>query len=166
MSLLGIANKFKHKAEIRESQDEILVGEVVYLLSLQGWPCLGFAGRDVRFRTLNDAVLHSLQVKLRQAAAAGPAAGAPRTLALKAEVKNTLADPGDLLRQWSVEVPRRARAGQVRLSHELGSVFAEKETPLDLEHYVLQGERGRRALNALLVGATHELREALKPYRM
>ena len=42
MSLLGMVNKFKHKGEIRESKDEILIGEMIYLLSLQGWPCIGF----------------------------------------------------------------------------------------------------------------------------
>jgi len=36
MSLLGMVNKFKHKGEIRESKDEILIGELIYLFSLQG----------------------------------------------------------------------------------------------------------------------------------
>ena len=72
MSLLGMVNKFKHKGEIRESKDEILIGEMIYLFSLQGWPCTGFTRKllgvevtattsymqNVRFRTLNDPVLH------------------------------------------------------------------------------------------------------------
>lgn len=158
MSLLGIVNRFKHKAEIRESKEEILLGEVIYLFSLQGWSCMGFGHQQVRFRTLDDAVLYSLHVRLDR-----------KTVIIKAEVKNLLADPDDLLRQWSTDIRnivRRPVGGQVKVNHELNSVFAEKGTVIDIDQYVLQGERGRRALNALLVGTTSELREALKPYRM
>ena len=50
MSLLGMVNKFKHKGEIRESKDEIFIGEMIYLLSLQGWPCIGLHPEDHRRR--------------------------------------------------------------------------------------------------------------------
>jgi len=161
MGLLGIVNRFKHKAEIRESQDEILLGETIYLFSLQGWPCMGFDHQHIRFRTLHDAVLHSLQVRLERKA---PAV----LVVIKAEVKNLLADPDDLIKQWSTDIRKILKLpplGQIKISHELNSIFAEKASAIDIDQYVLQGERGRRALNALLVGTTHELREVLKPYR-
>ena len=157
MSLLGIVNRFKHKAEIRESQDEILLGEMIYLFSLQGWPCMGFDQQHVRFRTLNDVVLYSLHVRLDR-----------KTIIIKAEVKSLLADPDDLVQQWSTDIRKILKlpaSGQIKVSHELNSNFAEKAVAIDVDQYVLQGERGRGALNTLLVGTTNELREVLKPYR-
>jgi hypothetical protein len=108
MSLLGIVNRFKHKADIRES------------------------------------------------------------IIIKAEVKNLLADPDDLVQQWSTDIRKILKlptSGQIKVSHELNSNFAEKAVAIDVDQYVLQGERGRGALNTLLVGTTNELREVLKPYR-
>jgi hypothetical protein len=85
MSLLGIVNKFKHKGELRESKDEILLGELVYLCAQQGWACMGFTRRvlgtdvaattddmqNVRFRTLNDPVLHSIHLRLDRKTGSG-----------------------------------------------------------------------------------------------
>jgi hypothetical protein len=186
MSLLGIVNKFKHKGEIRESKDEIFIGELIYLFSLQGWPCTGFTRRvmglevaattddmqNVRFRTGSDAVLHSLQVRLDRKTGTGALSaaliGSKATLYIKAEVKNLMADPDDLIEQWSTDIKNILKMplmGQIKVNHELNSIFAEKGALIDLDRFVLQGEQGRSALNALLLGTVNELREVLKPYR-
>ena len=186
MSLLSIVNKFKHKGEIRESKDEIFVGELIYLCSLQGWPCMGFTRRlmgvevtattddmqSVRFRTAQDPVLHSLQVRLDRKSGTGALSaalvGSKATLYIKGEVKNLMADPDDLIRQWSTDfknILKMPLMGQVKVNHELNSIFAEKGALIDLDQFVLQGEQGRNALNALLQGTVNELREVLKPYR-
>ena len=186
MSLLGIVNKFKHKGEIRESKDEILVGEVIYLLSLQGWPCIGFTRRllgvevtatgddmqNVRFRATGDPVLHSIHLRLDRKTGSGALSaalvGSKATLYIKAEVKNLMADPDDLIKQWSTDIKNILKVplmGQVKVNHELNSIFAEKGALIDIDQYVLQGEQGRNALNSLLLGTVNELREVLKPYK-
>jgi hypothetical protein len=186
MSLLGIVNKFKHKGEIRESKDEIFVGELIYLLSLQGWACMGFTRRllgvevtatnddaqNVRFRTVNDPVLHSLHVRLDRKTGTGALSaallGSKATLYVKGEVKNLMADPDDLIRQWSTDIKNILKVplmGQIKVNHELNSIFAEKGALIELDQFVLQGEQGRNALNALLLATVNEVREVLKPYR-
>ena len=186
MSLLGIVNKFKHKGEIRESKDEIFVGELIYLFSLQGWPCMGFTRRllgvevtattddaqNVRFRTASDPVLHSLHVRLDRKTGTGALSsallGSKATLYVKGEVKNLMADPDDLIRQWSTDIKNILKVplmGQIKVNHELNSIFAEKGALIELDQFVLQGEQGRNALNALLLATVNELREVLKPYK-
>jgi hypothetical protein len=186
MSLLGMVNKFKHKGEIRESKDEIFIGEMIYLLSLQGWPCTGFTRKmlglevaattsdlqHVRFRTLNDPVLYSLAVRLDRKSGTGALSaalmGSKATLYVTAEVKNLLADPDDLINQWATDVKNIFKfplMGQVKLNHELNSILAEKGAVIDIDQYVLQGEAGRNALNTLLLATVDELREALKGYK-
>jgi hypothetical protein len=186
MSLLGIVNKFKHKGEIRESKDEILVGEIVYLFSLQGWACMGFTRRmlgveitattddmqNVRFRTVNDPVLHSVHLRLDRKTGSGALSaalvGSKATLYIKGEVKNLMADPDDLIKQWSTDIKNILKVplmGQVKVNHELNSIFAEKGAVIDIDQYALKGEEGRNALSALLQGTVNELREVLKPYK-
>ena len=55
--------------------------------------------------------------------------------------------------------------GQIKVNHELNSIFAEKGNIIDIDQYVLAGEQGRNNLNALLLGTVNELREALKQYK-
>jgi hypothetical protein len=186
MSLLGIVNKFKHKGELRESKDEILVGELVYLFAQQGWPCMGFTRRllgaevagttddmqNVRFRTPADPVLHSVHVKLDRKTGSGAIGaallGSKATLYVTCEVKNQLADPDDLVKQWATDIKNIMRMpllGQVRVNHELNSIFAQKGALIDIDDFVLKGEEGRNALNALLLGSVDELREVLRPYK-
>ena len=186
MSLLGMVNKFKHKGEIRESKDEIFVGEMIYLLSLQGWPCMGFTRKmfgmdvaattddcqNVRFRLPSDPVLYSLQVRLDRKTGSGALsaaiAGSKATLRVTGEVKNQLADPDDLVNQWATDIKNIMKfplMGQIKVNHELNSIFAEKGTIIDIDQYVLAGEQGRNNLNALMLGTVNELREALKKYK-
>jgi hypothetical protein len=186
MSLLGMINKFKHKGEIRESKDEILIGELIYLCSLQGWPCIGFTRKilgvevtatgsdlqNVRFRTLNDPVLHSVHVKLDRKTGTGALSaalmGSKATLYVTAEVKNYLADPDDLVNQWATDIKNILKfplMGQVKINHELNSIYAAKGAIIEIDKYVLAGEQGRNNLNALLLGTVNELREALKNYK-
>jgi hypothetical protein len=181
-----MVNRFKHKGEIRESKDEILIGEIIYLFSLQGWPCTGFTRKllgvevtattadlqHVRFRTLNDPVLHSLHVKLDRKTGTGMLSaalvGSKATLYITAEVKNLLADPDDLVNQWATDIKNILKMpllGQVKVNHELNSIFGQKGAIIDIDQYVLQGEQGRRNLGALLMGTVDELREVLKPYK-
>jgi hypothetical protein len=186
MSLLGMVNKFKHKGEIRESKDEILIGEMIYLFAQMGWPCTGFTRKmlgvevtattsdmqNVRFRTLNDPVLHSIQVRLDRKTGTGmltaALVGSKATLYVTGEVKNLLADPDDLVNQWATDIKNILKVplmGQVKVNHELNSIFAQKGAIIDIDQYVLQGEQGRKNLSALLNGTVNELREVLKRYK-
>ena len=186
MSLLSMVNKFKHKGEIRESKDEIFIGEMIYLFSLLGWPCIGFTRKlmgveitatgadlqNVRFRTLNDPVLYSLHVRLDRKSGSGALSaaliGSKATLYMTGEVKNHLADPDDLVNQWATDIKNILKfplMGQIKVNHELNSIFAEKGAVIDIDQYVLAGEQGRNNLNALLLGTVNELREGLKKYK-
>jgi hypothetical protein len=55
--------------------------------------------------------------------------------------------------------------GQVKVNHELNSIFAEKGAVIDIDQFVLAGEPGRNNLSALLTGTVNELREVLKKYK-
>lgn len=176
MGILSMVNQFKHRGEVRESKDEIMIGEVVYLLSQQGWPTIGFRAdgdlQHIRFRAAKDPTLYSLHVRLDRKTGTGAISsalvGSKATLYIKGEVKNLLADPDDLIKQWSTDVKNILKVpllGQVKLNHELNSVFAEKGVVIDIDTYVLKGEDGRAKLQKLLVDTINELREKLQPYK-
>ncbi|MBW2256741.1 MAG: hypothetical protein JRI25_19385, partial [Deltaproteobacteria bacterium] len=99
--MFGLLAQFSHKAEIRESKDEILVGEIVRAMGRKGFPSIAFRADDdrqtVRFKTIADPVLYSVTVILDRKTGSGALSaailGSKATLRITAEVRNFLTDP-------------------------------------------------------------------------
>ncbi len=62
--MLSFLSKFRHSQEMRESKDEILIGELVRAMARMQCPAIGFQAdtgmQSIRFKPLNDPVFHSL----------------------------------------------------------------------------------------------------------
>jgi hypothetical protein len=173
MNMLG---RFNHKAEIRESKDEIMIGEIVRAMARQGFPSVTFLANDdlqrVKFKMLNDPVLHALYVTLDRKTGSGMISaaliGSKATLTLSAEVKNYLADPDDLVKMYRTDLANIFKLpvmGGIKLNHELNSIFATTTKVIEIDNYVLKGDAGVQAMMTLLSQTIHELREKLKPYK-
>ncbi len=179
MGILGFVSNFKHKSEIRESRDEILIGELIFLVTRMGWPLVGLRAdgdfQSLRFRCPNDDVLHALEVRLDRKTGGSvgqtvleAAIGTRATLFFKAEVKNKLADPDDLVNMFSTDVKNILKiplVGQVKVNHELNSVYAERGQIIDIGKYILKGQQGRDALQQLIDGTVQELKGAVGQYK-
>jgi hypothetical protein len=174
--MLGLLNKFNHKSEIRESKDEILVGELVRAMARQGCPAIAFRSdsdfQRVRFRCPKDPVLHSVYVTLDRKTGSGAISGAllgsKATLSLTAEVKIYLTDPDDILSMYRTDLANLFKMpilGGIRLNHELNSVYATTALLIDIDQYVLKGEPGVQAFMGLLAQNIAALREKLASYR-
>ena len=102
--MLGFLQNFAHKSEMRESKDEMLLGEIVRAMARQGHPAVAFrAGNDrqtVRFKCVSDPLLHSVFVILDRRTGSGALSaailGSKATLRITAEVKNRIADPDEI----------------------------------------------------------------------
>src|SRR5688572_28743806 len=107
MGVLKVASNFRHKAEMRESKDEILIGEIVRAMARQGHVADQFVADDdlqrVRFR-MDDDVLSYVHIALYPKTGEGRIAsalnGSNATLSVGGEVKNLLADPDDVVGMW------------------------------------------------------------------
>lgn len=174
--MLNFLNRFAHKAELRESKDEIMVGELVRVASRLGWPTISFQAHDdrqrVRFLTVGDPTLHSLFVTLDRKSGSGALSeallGSKATLAFSAEVKNRLADPDDLVSMFRTDLANMFKMpviGGVKLNHEMNSVFATVTKIIEIGDYVGQGDAGISALRQLVETTVTELREKLVPYK-
>jgi hypothetical protein len=174
--MISIINKFNNRAEIRESKDEILVGEIVRAMARQGFVSVGFVAdtdrQRVTFKAINDPVLSYLHIVLDRKTGGGMVSqallGAKATLTISAEVKNYIADPDDLLAMYRTDLANLFRLpvlGGVKLNHELNSVFATTTKIIEINNYVLKGEQGVQGLVALLNGTVNDLRERLRQYK-
>lgn len=174
--MFGILANFKHAAEIRESKDEILVGELVRAMARQGYPACGFSAHSdwqrVAFRTVGDPVLHQVYLTLNRmtgSSALGEALlGSKATLTVTAEVKNLMADPDDLLAMYRTDLAnlfKMPALGGIKLNHEMNSIFATSTQYIEIGRYVMKGEDGADALVQLLDGTIDALRERLKQYK-
>lgn len=174
--MFGLMANFAHKAEMRESKDEMLVGEIVRAMSRQGFPAVSFRGDNdrqlVRFRTIGDPVLHGVFLVLDRKTGGGAISsailGSKASLVVSAECKNLLTDPDDLVKMYKTDLANMFKMpvlGGIKLNHELNSVFATKQLLIEIDHYVLKGEDGVTRLQSLLSSVIGELREKLRPYK-
>jgi hypothetical protein len=168
--------KFEHKREMRESKDEILIGELVLAMTQLGYVVIGFqAGDDrqaVRFKPKSDQTLYSVAVILdRKTGDSGltqALLGSKATVTVQAEIKNFLADPDDLLKMYHTDLQNMFKlpiVGGVKLNHQLNSVLATLTQIIDIDDYILKGEESNDRLRKLLATTITGLREKLQPYK-
>ena len=175
MPVLRIAAHFRHKAEIRESKDEILIGEIVRAMARQGHVADEFlAGDDlqrVRFR-MRDDVLSYVHVILDRKTGEGRVAsalvGSKATLSVAGEVRNMLSDPDDVVGMWKTDFRNIAKIGlrgNVKVDHEFNSVVGRTTDIVEIDKFVLKGDEGLEALTAHLEDRIAKVREELRQYK-
>jgi len=174
--VFNILAQFNHKAEIRESKDEILIGEIVAAMASAGYPSIAFRAHNdrqlVRFKAINDPVLHSVNIILDRKTGTGALGsaifGSKATLRITAEVRNQMTDPDDLLAMYKTDLAnlfKMPAMGGIKLNHELNSVFATTQRLIEIDNYVLKGAPGVEKMRALLEDIIGTLREKLAEYR-
>lgn len=174
--MLSFLNQFKHNQEMRESKDEILVGELVRAMARLGSPAMGFwanAGAQVvRFKPTRDPILHSALVivdrKTGDSVIQQAIVGSKAVLTIQAEIKNYLADPDDLLHMYRTDMQNIFKfplMGDVRLDHQLNSILATKKVIIDIDDYILKGEESIGRMTHMLSHVIAELRDKLAPYK-
>lgn len=174
--MFSLVSKFKHSQEMRASKDEILVGEIVRVMARLGNPAIGFQATEgeqlLRFKPTQDPVLYSIIIMLDRktggSAIQEALIGSKAVIRVQVEVKNYLADPDDLIKMYRTDLQNLFKMpvlGSVRLDHQLNSVFATKQTIIDIDKYVLKGDESINNLTQLLTSTIDELREKLKPYK-
>jgi hypothetical protein len=174
--MFSLLSNFKHKQEMRESKDEILVGEIVRAMARLNCPAIGFIANSdfqaMRFKPVGDKVLNSIIIQLDrktgdsmlQAALLGSQA----TLMVQAEVKNYLADPDDLVKMYRTDLANIFKIpmlGDVRLDHQLNSVLGTKKVLINIDNYILKGDESANNLMNLIRGIVNELHGKLAPYK-
>jgi hypothetical protein len=174
--MFNLISKFTHKSEIRESKDEILVGEIVRAMARQGYPTIAFFADDdqqrVQFRAVGDPLLYSVYIKLDRKTGTGMVSsallGSKATLTITAEIKNRLSDPDDLIKMYRTDLANLFKLpviGGIKLNHEMNSIYATQTKIIEIDDYVLKGEAGIQALMDLLRQCVDELRVKLEPYK-
>lgn len=174
--MFSLLQNFNHKAEIRESKDEILVGEIVRAMARQGFPSIQFLANNdfqrVRFRTPRDPMLHSVFVTIDRMTGSGALSaailGSKATLRITAEIKNRLADPDDLVKMYKTDLAnlfKMPMLGGIKLNHELNSVLATTQQIIEIDDYVMKGDPGTERLVKLLQSKVDALKEKLAPYK-
>jgi hypothetical protein len=174
--MFDLLANFNYKSELRESKDEILVGELVRAMGRQGWPTVAFrAGSDrqvVQFRAIGHPVLHTVAIVLDRRTGTGALSqavfGSKATLAITAEVKNRMSDPDDLLEMYRTDLANIFKMpvlGGIKLNHELNSIFATTTKVIEIDDYVGKGEEGVQKLSGLLKVTVDALVEKLQQYK-
>jgi hypothetical protein len=174
--MFSFLSNFKHKQEMRESKDEILIGEIVRVMNRLSCQAVGFQANNdfqsVRFRPGNQELFHSIIIQLDRKTGGGmlqaAILGSQATLLIQAEVKNYLADPDDLIAMYKTDIANIFKfpmLGDVKVNHQLNSIFGTKKILINIDNYILKGEETVNALTNLIVGIIEELEAKLKQFK-
>ncbi len=171
--MLSFLSSFNHKKEIKESLDEILIGEIVAAMAKRNYPTIGFrADSDcqlVRFLAVDDPVLYSVAITLdrKTAGLVSAVIGDWATIKIVCETKNYLADPDDLLNMYKTDFKNlfKISFGDIKLNHQLNSVLGYTNKAIEIKTMVMKGDQGREKLSALLFETIDTIREKLRPYK-
>ncbi len=174
--MFSFMNKFQHRQEMRESKDEMLIGELVFAMSQRKSPAIRFhadAGRQaVTFKPIHDPILHSITIildrKTGDSALQQALIGSKATLTFQAEVKNFMADPDDLVHMYRTDLQnifKMPLLGDTRLDHQLNSVLATRKMIIDIDQHIGTDEASAKRLADLLAKVINELRDKLEPYK-
>ena len=175
MGVLNAVSKFNHKSEIRESKDEMLVGEIVRAMSRQGHIADSFAAHSdrqvVRFRARDDVltyILIQLDRKTGSGRVSGALVGSKATLTVAGVVKNQLSDPDDVVNMWKTDFKNIAKIGlkgQVKVNHELNSIVGRTTDLIEIDNYVLKGDTATQQLIEHLNERIGRVRDAVAQYK-
>lgn len=175
MGLLNALNSYAHKTELRESKDEIVVGEIVRGLSHHGWACHQVHAttdrQQVGFKVPGDPILSAVYLVIDRRTGSGAvsaALGSKTTIALAAEMRNKVTDPDDLAAMWRTDLANLFKVpvhGEVRVNHQLNKVIARTHHLVDLDHYVQGTQVDATQLVAWLLSQVENLKQHLAPHK-
>lgn len=174
MGLMDFFANRERKAELRESKDEIMIGEIVRAMSRKGWPTVHFWSNNdyqrVKFKAITDPVLSSVYITLNRMTGTGALGsallGSKATLFVTAEVRNYLADPDDLVNMYKTDLQNLFKLSwkDVRVNHEYNAIHGTTKRVVEIGSYVDKPE-GVQALVQLLDHEVGRIREKLAPYK-
>ena len=157
MGVLDAITRFGHKSDLRESRDEVLVGELVRAMARQGHETDQFSAtgdsQRVRFRIADDVLTYVHLVLDRKTSTALTVAG---------EVRNHLFTPGELIDAW--RTPAQSE-GEVEIIREANSVIGRTTEVINVDEYVLKGPLGVEPLVNLLQDRIDLVKVALRRYK-
>ncbi len=175
MGILDFFADRERSAELRESKDEMLIGEIVRAMSYKGCPTVGFTAgmgyQRVKFKAPQDRVLTSIYVQLDRlsgnSALTSAVIGSKATLYVTCEVRNFLADPDDLVAMYRTDMANLFKISwkEVRINHEYNAIHGTTKKLIELDNYIGKGPQGVQAMIALLDGEIQRIRTRLEPYK-
>ena len=175
MSLLSFFADRERKGELRESKDEMMVGEIVRAMARRGWPTVSFRSTNdfqrVKFKVRGDEVLSAIYITLDRMTGTGALSaallGSQATLYVTCEVKNYLADPDDLVHMYRTDLANLFKISwkEVRINHEYNAILGTSKHVINIDNYIDKGDQGVQNLMQFLNGQIQTIRGKLAPYK-
>lgn len=175
MGLFNSMANHAHKAELRESKDEIICGELLRGLSHRGWRCHRIVAHSDRqqmgFKLPGDPVLSAVYLVVDRRSGSGlitQSLGSKTVIGFTAEMRNKVSDPDDLAAMWRTDLANLFKlpvAGEVRVNHQLNTVNARTYQLVDLDQYVKGHAVEAGPFVGWVVSEVDKLREHLRPLK-
>lgn len=164
-----LIRQFQPRSELRESRNEIVVGEVIRAMARLGYPSVMFRIHDdrqqLRFRAVGRTDLSTVTVTVERPAGSGALTeamfGNQLRLDVVAELRQRTTDPASLLAAATRRPGPPPAGADVRVERELSSLLAHTTRTVDVDAMVGTGPRPDAPLTDLMRETIDTLAHAL-----
>ncbi len=175
MGLFDIGKTLSRKRELRESKDEIFLGELINYIYKNGGVLVdiktdGESNHTLTFRYVNHPIIHFLKVGVSRKVDGlmSNIVGSQSVLSFEVIIRNEIVEPEDIIRMYHTDLQNMFKIpafGNVKIDHDLNYIIAKTNYIIDLNKFVDSNGVNREELISKLDEIINLLIDHLKPLK-
>jgi len=146
MGLFDMAKNFTHSRELKESKDEIFVGELINYMYKNGAVLIDIQtdntnNHSLTFKFVNHPILNTLKIGVSRKVEGlvSSIVGSQTILSIQAIIRNEVVEPEDIIKMYHTDFKNMFKVpmfGNVKVNHDLNYIIAETSYIVDLNKFV------------------------------
>ncbi|MDO9517455.1 MAG: hypothetical protein Q7J10_05320 [Methanosarcinaceae archaeon] len=176
MGLFKAIGDVAHTKALTQSQDEIVLGEVIHFFVRNGHSLIHIAngteaspGYTVRFK-MNDNVLYTIEYKINRKVSGmkSKIVGSQSVITIVATVKNYVVEPQEVIKMYKTDFTNIGKIpllGSIKVDHDLNYVVATAQSIKNLNKYVNKITINQDELHNDINNMIAQLHEKLEPFK-
>ncbi len=175
MGIFDFAANRSHKIELRDSIDEIFIGELIHymyknnavLVELQS---IDENNHELSFKFKDNPVLYLLNINISRkvGGVASKIVGSQSTISFEAVIRNEVVEPEDIVKMYKSDFKNIAKTslfGNIVIDHDLNYIYAKTQHIKNLNKYVNNGKVNKEEIYNDIDEVINKLIEHLAPLK-
>ena len=175
MGLFDMAKNFTHSRELKESKDEIFVGELINYMYKNGAVLIDIQtdnanNHNLTFKFINHPILNTLKIGISRKVEGmvSSIVGSQTILTMQAIIKNEVVEPEDIIKMYQTDFKNMFKVpmfGSVKVNHDLNYIIAETTYIVDLNKFISSNKVDKESIFEKLNDVINTLSTHLEPLK-
>jgi len=175
MGLFDMARNISHSMELKESKDEIFVGELINYMYKNNAVLIDIQTDNTNnhfltFKFVNHPILNTLKIGISRKVEGlvSNIVGSQTILSIQAIIKNEVVEPEDIIKMYHTDFKNMFKVpmfGNVKVNHDLNYIIAETSYIIDLNKFVSSKNVDKESIFKKLDEIINTLSKHLEPLK-